>query len=123
MADNEKTIPFLPIRLNKEATVFGGMTVSEFGISAAIGFVIGLIIGLLLWVLTDWWLLIPALGMLLCILTVLIGKGIVAALKRGKPESYLNRKIEEKLDEILMGNKFIRREGVWSIRRQKGNQK
>ncbi|HDX0990427.1 TPA: TIGR03750 family conjugal transfer protein [Pasteurella multocida] len=123
MTEGEKTISFLPSRLNREATVFGGMTVSEFGLSAAIGFVMGLIIGLLLWILTDWWLLIPALAMLLCILTVLIGKGIVATLKRGKPEAYLNRKIEEKLDEILMGNKFIRREGAWSIRRQKGNRK
>lgn len=123
MTEGEKTISFLPSRLNREATVFGGMTVSEFGISAAIGFVTGLIIGLLLWILTDWWLLIPALAMLLCILTVLIGKGIVAALKRGKPEAYLNRKIEEKFDEMLMGNKFIRREGTWSIRRQKGNRK
>ncbi|QLB12783.1 conjugative transfer region protein (TIGR03750 family) [Bisgaardia hudsonensis] len=123
MLEGEKTISFLPSRLNREATVFGGMTVSEFGISAAIGFVMGLLIGLLLWILTDWWLLIPALAMLLCLATVLIGKGIVAALKRGRPEAYLNRKIEQKLDELLMGGKFIRREGAWSIHRQKGNQK
>ena len=31
--------------------------------------------------------------------------------------------VEEKFDEMLMGNKFIRREGTWSIRRQKGNRK
>ncbi len=123
-SENEKTIAFLPTRLNREATVFGGMTVSEFGISAVIGFVVGLIIGLLLWILTGYWLLIPALAMLCCIITVLVGKSVIAALKRGKPEAYLNRLIEYKFDELLMSHKFIRREGVWSMkRRQKGYRK
>ncbi|WP_460030154.1 TIGR03750 family conjugal transfer protein, partial [Mannheimia haemolytica] len=69
--------------------------------------------------LTDFWLLIPAMAMLLCIATVLVGKVVVAAIKRGKPEAYLNRLIEKKLDDLLNGNKFIRREGFWSIRRYK----
>ncbi|MFC1083038.1 TIGR03750 family conjugal transfer protein [Pasteurella multocida] len=117
MSEQDKTIPFLPTRLNREATVFGGMTVSEFGISAGLGFVFGLVIGLIFWVLTDFWLLIPAMAMLLCIVTILIGKGIVAAIKRGKPETYLNRLIEERIDSLLGGNKFIRREGFWATRR------
>lgn len=117
MSERDKTIPFLPTRLNREATVYGGMTVSEFGASAGLGFIFGLIIGFFLWVLTDFWLLIPAMAMLICILTVLIGKGVIAAMKRGKPEAYLNRLIEKKLDDLLNGNKFIRREGFWSIRR------
>ncbi|OOF57506.1 TIGR03750 family conjugal transfer protein [Rodentibacter genomosp. 2] len=117
MSEQDKTIPFLPTRLNREATVFGGMTVSEFGISAGLGFVFGLVIGLIFWVLTDFWLLIPAMAMLLCIVTILIGKGIVAAIKRGKPEAYLNRLIEERIDSLLGGNKFIRRAGFWATRR------
>ena len=117
MSEQDTTIPFLPIRLNREATVYGGMTVSEFGISAGLGFTLGLIIGLFLWILTDFWLLIPAMAMLLCIATVLIGKGIVAAVKRGKPEAYLNRLVEKKMDDLFNGHKFIRREGFWSIRR------
>lgn len=117
MSEQDKTIPFLPTRLNREATVFGGMTVSEFGISAGLGFAFGLVIGLIFWVLTDFWLLIPAMAMLLCIVTILIGKGIVAAIKRGKPEAYLNRLIEERIDSLLGGNKFIRREGFWATRR------
>ncbi|TYG35298.1 TIGR03750 family conjugal transfer protein [Lonepinella koalarum] len=116
----EEDITFLPSRLNREATVYGGMTVSEFGISAVIGFAFGLIIGLLLWVLTGFWLLIPALAMLLCILTVLVGKGIVAKMKRGKPEAYLNRLIEFKLDNLLSGGRFIDRDGFWATRRQRG---
>lgn len=117
MSEQDATIPFLPTRLNREATVYGGMTVSEFGISAGLGFMLGLIIGLFLWILTDFWLLIPAMAMLLCIATVLIGKGIVAAVKRGKPEAYLNRLVEKKMDDLFNGHKFIRREGFWSIRR------
>ncbi|GAB1659152.1 TIGR03750 family conjugal transfer protein [Mannheimia haemolytica] len=119
MSEHDQTISFLPTRLNREATVFGGMTVSEFGISASLGFALGLIVGLFFWILTDFWLLIPAMAMLLCIATVLVGKVVVAAIKRGKPEAYLNRLIEKKLDDLLNGNKFIRREGFWSIRRYK----
>ncbi|HDL4619057.1 TPA: DUF3487 family protein, partial [Mannheimia haemolytica] len=55
MPEQDTTIPFLPTRLNREATVYGGMTVSEFGISAGLGFMLGLIVGLFLWILTDFW--------------------------------------------------------------------
>ncbi|MDH3000195.1 hypothetical protein A1D23_08370 [Chelonobacter oris] len=120
MSESEKNISFIPVRLNREATVFGGMTVSEFGISALIGFVFGFMVGLLLWIVTGYWLLMPALAMILCIVFVLIGKGIVASIKRGKPEAYLNRLIQLKIDTLLSTNKFITREGYWSIRRQKG---
>ncbi|PJG82779.1 TIGR03750 family conjugal transfer protein [Caviibacterium pharyngocola] len=116
----EEDIAFLPTRLNREATVYGGMTVTEFGISAVIGFVIGLIVGLFLWILTGFWLLMPALAMLLCIVTVLIGKSVVARMKRGKPEAYLNRLIEVKMDNWLSGGRFIERDGFWATRRQWG---
>ncbi|AFI88005.1 hypothetical protein BBH51_07590 [Aggregatibacter actinomycetemcomitans] len=120
-SDKEQTIPFLPNRLNKEATVFGGMTVSEFFIVAIIGFITGAIVGLFFVLLfgIDYWLFIPALAMLLCIASVLIGKILIARLKRGKPESYLNRVIEVKIDELLGGNRFIFRAGYWSIQRRK----
>lgn len=42
--EREQTIPFLPNRLNKEATVFGGMSMTEFFTVATIGFVIGAIL-------------------------------------------------------------------------------
>ena len=57
--------------------------------------------------------------MLFCILTVVIGKGVIARLKRGKPEAYLNRKIEFALDALMSGKRFISRQGFWSIRRSK----
>lgn len=47
---NQEEIQFLPTRLNREATVYGGMTVPEFGIVATIGFAVGLIFGMMLWV-------------------------------------------------------------------------
>lgn len=119
MANIENDITFIPNRLNREATVYGGMTMTEFGISALLGFISGIIIGLLLWMLTGLWLLIPGLAMLLCIVTVLIGKSVVARIKRGKPEAYLNRLIEVKMDKLFSGKKFIKREGFWAIRRQR----
>ncbi|HDR1022188.1 TPA: TIGR03750 family conjugal transfer protein [Pasteurella multocida] len=110
-------IQFLPTRLNREATVYGGMTVPEFGIAAAIGFAVGLFFGLVLWAIGLSWILAPALAMLMCIIFVLIGKVLFARLKRGKPEAYLNRLIEERMDSLLGGNKFIRRGGFWATRR------
>ncbi|HDX0975814.1 MULTISPECIES: TIGR03750 family conjugal transfer protein [Pasteurellaceae] len=110
-------IQFLPTRLNREATVYGGMTVPEFGIAAAIGFAVGLFLGLILWAIGLSWILAPAFAMLMCIIFVLIGKVLFARLKRGKPEAYLNRLIEERMDSLLGGNKFIRRGGFWATRR------
>ena len=46
--EREQTIPFLPNRLNREATVFGGMTMTEFFVTAIIGFIIGALLGLLI---------------------------------------------------------------------------
>lgn len=114
---NQEEIQFLPTRLNREATVYGGMTVPEFGIVATIGFAVGLIFGMMLWVIGASWLFVPALAMLMCIIFVLIGKVLVARIKRGKPEAYLNRLIEERIDSLLGGNKFIRRAGFWATRR------
>lgn len=119
----DQNITFLPTRLNREATVFGGMTMSEFGISAVIGFIVGLIIGVLLWVVSGFWILIPAMAMLLCIVTVLIGKVVFARIKRDKPEAYLNRLLEFKLDGVLSSGKFITREGFWSTQKSKGCRK
>lgn len=119
--NKEQTISFLPNRLNREATVYGGMSVSEFMLAAAVGFVVGGIVGLFLCLLIgfDFWLLIPSFAMLLCILSVVIGKTVVARLKRGMPEAYLNRVIEMKLDILLGGSRFISRQGFWSIRRSR----
>lgn len=119
--NKEQTIQFLPNRLNREATVYGGMTVSEFMLAAAVGFVVGGICGLFLCILLgfDFWLLIPALAMLICILSVVIGKTVIARLKRGMPEAYLNRVIEFKLDALLGGSRFISRQGFWSTRRSR----
>lgn len=120
-SDKEQTIPFLPTRLNRESRVYGGLSVSEFMLAAAMGFILGAVLGLLCCFALgfDFWLLIPSLAMLFCILSVVIGKVIIARLKRGKPEAYLNRMIEVKLDGILGGDRFISRQGTWSIRRVK----
>lgn len=117
----EQTIPFLPNRLNREATVYGGMTMSEFILAAIGGLIIGGIFGLLLCFVLgfDFWLLIPGIAILLCILSMIIGKTVVARLKRGMPEAYLNRVIEMKLDVLLGGSRFISRQGFWSIRRSR----
>lgn len=120
-SDKEQPIPFLPTRLNREASVYGGLSVSEFMLTAAIGLVSGAVLGLLCCFALgfDFWLLIPSLAMLLCILSVVIGKILIARLKRGKPEAYLNRVIEVKLDGLMGGTRFISRQGTWSIRRVK----
>ena len=121
-SDKEQTIPFLPTRLNRESSVYGGLSVSEFMLAASNGIYLGVqcLASFVVFALGfDFWLLIPSLAMLFCILSVVIGKVIIARLKRGKPEAYLNRMIEVKLDGILGGNRFISRQGTWSIRRVK----
>ena len=44
-SDKEQTIPFLPTRLNRESSVYGGLSVSEFMLAAAMGFILGAVLG------------------------------------------------------------------------------
>ena len=62
-SDKEQTIPFLPTRLNRESSVYGGLSVSEFMLAAAMGFILGAVLGLLCCFALgfDFWLLIPSL--------------------------------------------------------------
>ena len=87
-------IDFLPERLNRIPTVFRGMTIIELGTFSLIGVVIGFVLGLLGFIVLGSWVLI-FIGMLVTPLpVVLYTSNKFSKLKRGKPDTWLERHLE-----------------------------
>ncbi|AHN27256.1 hypothetical protein GAPWK_2683 [Gilliamella apicola] len=87
-------IDFLPERLNRIPTVFRGMTIIELGKFSLIGVVIGFVLGLLGFIVLGSWVLI-FIGMLVTPLpVVLYTSNKFSKLKRGKPDTWLERHLE-----------------------------
>lgn len=97
-------IDFLPERLNRIPTVFRGMTIIELGKFSLIGVVIGFVLGLLAFIVLGSWVLIFV-GMLVTPLpVVLYTSNKFSKLKRGKPDTWLERYLEFELAKRGFGN-------------------
>ncbi len=111
-----ETIAFIPERLNRRPAVFRGMTFIELILVMFIGAVIGALLGLLMILLfpVDWY-AIP-MGMLaIGYLSMRFGGAYISRLKRGKPDTWLERYVELKKSP----SRFITTNTYWSIKRTK----
>lgn len=109
-----ETIAFIPERLNRRPAVFRGMTFIELILVMFIGAVIGALLGLLMILLfpVDWY-AIP-MGMLaIGYLSMRFGGAYISRLKRGKPDTWLERYVELKKSS----SRFITTNTYWSIKR------
>ncbi|WP_101776037.1 TIGR03750 family conjugal transfer protein [Pasteurella oralis] len=108
------TITFLPERLNRFPTVYRGMTFYELMIVMIVGALIGSVVGLIVMLLFNlgWYSIFAAMvGM--SILSVRFGGITISRLKRGKPDTWLERYIEYKKNPT----RFITQQQYWSIKR------
>ncbi|MDO5055665.1 MAG: TIGR03750 family conjugal transfer protein [Pasteurella oralis] len=113
-ANNVETIAFIPERLNRRPPVFRGMTFFELVLVLLIGSGIGAVFGLLLALFfhLDWY-VIP-MGMLVVgFLSTRFGGAYISRLKRGKPDTWLDRFVEFKFKR----SQFITQSTYWSIKR------
>lgn len=113
-ASTVTSITFIPERLNRRPAVFRGMTFFELVLVIAIGAVLGAILGLLVFLLfpIDWY-VIP-MGMLaIGYLSMRFGGVYISRLKRGKPDTWLDRFVEFKIHP----SQFITSSHYWSIKR------
>lgn len=92
----ESTIQFVPTRLNASPVVYRGMTGREIGLMAFTGFALGLPPGLL-----GFWFfafaMVPTCMAIGAGLAVWFGGGLMRRLRRGRPETWLYRRIQWEL--------------------------
>ena len=117
---DDGTLIFLPVRLNNQPVIMGGLTADEMWATLAISAGSGLIIGILAAILTHIWALIIATAMLFAILGLTLSSRFLRRWKRGRPDTWLYRQMQLSIARYLpTWNKahLITRTGVWTCRR------
>lgn len=116
------TVLFLPGRLDRDPTIFRGMTSDELFLVAGAGVVAGIPLGIFLMALTgEATLLLASLLLIGPGIAIVFGGSAIRRLKRGKPNTWLHRLIQYHLAKkgipTKQGVDLIIRSGPWSIRR------
>ncbi|KAF0804390.1 TIGR03750 family conjugal transfer protein [Alloalcanivorax xenomutans] len=112
------TITFLPSRLNQAPVVFRGMTGREVALAAGAGVAVGLIPGIVA-AFALGIAMVPTCGALGAGAVVWFGGGVLRRLRRGRPETWLYRRIAWSL--ALRGfasrHRFITQSAIYGTRR------
>ncbi|HEN3291956.1 MULTISPECIES: TIGR03750 family conjugal transfer protein [unclassified Photorhabdus] len=112
------SIDFLPDRLNREPSVFRGLTTSELFIAFLLGFFSGLFFGVIPAVALQLWPLIPTCALIFAALAILWGGKYFARLKRGRPDTWLYLAIAAWFARRGFGDtRLIQFSTIWSIKR------
>jgi len=120
---DDGTLSFLPVRLNNQPVVVGGLTADEMwatvALSAGIGFVLGFPIALLF----GNWALIMVGALVGGALGLTLASRILRRMKRGRPETWVYRQFQ--LNVALHfpthnPSRLITRSGAWTCHRSEG---
>lgn len=120
----DSTLTFLPHRLNRQPVVVRGLTADELwicaGLSGAAGFLLGLVLA---WALRSIALL-PTCIVAAIAVGVFAGGGLLRRLKRGRPDTWLHRRLHSwgcqrhpGLTQRLGFPSLVQRTGFWTTRR------
>ncbi|HDU8496074.1 TIGR03750 family conjugal transfer protein [Morganella morganii] len=113
------TIEFMPDRLNAEPVVFRGFTTPELGLTVLFSLAAGLMAALPVVPFLGW-IAFPTVALLMPLVTVICGGRLMARFKRGKPENYLYRRLEQQLCQMGYGNSgLILTSRILALRRQR----
>lgn len=116
------TIQFIPMRLNATPVVFRGMTGKEVVLCAAIGLLSFLPIGLIGWAIVGMGAMVPTCMFLGAALFLWSGGTIMRRLRRGRPTSWIYRRLQWQLAKagfpfVPGGHELIQKSIRWRIRR------
>ena len=119
---SDGTVLFLPGRLDRDPTVFRGMTSDELFLVGGAGAAMGLPIGLFLMALTgETTALLASILLIGPGIAIVFGGGMIRRFKRGKPNTWIYRVLQYQLAKkgfpMGQGAELILRSGPWSIRR------
>jgi len=111
-------IDFLPDRLNSPPVVWKGFTSGEFLLAAGVGVVAGIPVAIPLSLIPFLgWLAFPTCILIMPLLVIFIAGGWFRSYKRGKPENYIWKRLEEILCRIHFSSSMILATRVWEIQR------
>jgi conjugative transfer region protein (TIGR03750 family) len=111
-------IDFLPDRLNVPPVVYRGFTTGELGLAAIAGALLGIPCGIPLAVMPAvGWIAFPTCMLIMPLVSVFIGGKWISSFKRGKPENYLWRRLEELLARVGLAHGLILISRAWELKR------
>ncbi|MFJ4443339.1 TIGR03750 family conjugal transfer protein [Pseudomonas sp. NPDC089422] len=118
------TVTFLPHRLNRQPAIVRGLTADELWICAGLSGLAGFLLGLLLAWLAHSIALLPTCIVAGVAVGVFTGGGLMRRLKRGRPETWLHRRLHNwgsqhypGLAQRLGFPNLVQRSGFWATRR------
>jgi conjugative transfer region protein (TIGR03750 family) len=121
---NDGTVAFLPHRLNRQPVVVRGLTADELWICAGLSATSGLLIGFPLAWLSSSLAMVPTSIIAMIAVGVFFGGGLLRRHKRGRPETWLHRRLHWKLVQgyprlarRLGATALLSRSGYWTTRR------
>lgn len=117
------TLSFLPVRLNNQPVILGGLTTDEMWSTVLLSSAIGFVIGITAAILTYIWALIIAGALVGGVLGLTVASRLLRRLKRGRPETWLHRQIQLTVAIHLPtwnSAHLIIRSGAWNCYRTKG---
>ncbi|HDL7749449.1 TPA: TIGR03750 family conjugal transfer protein [Yersinia enterocolitica] len=113
-------ITFLPDRLNTPPIVWRGLTSGEFLLAAGCGSLLGIPVSFpFVFILTLSWVAIPTCMLIMPILVVFIGGRWVSQYKRGKPDNYLWRRLEQTRTRLGFAHNLVIVSRAWELRRSR----
>ncbi|QQX57589.1 TIGR03750 family conjugal transfer protein [Pseudomonas chlororaphis] len=125
MADvlDDGTLSFLPVRLNNQPVVMGGLTADEMWGTVLISAGSGLVLGIPVAILTHMWALIIAGALVGGVLGLTVASRVLRRMKRGRPDTWIYRQVQ--LNVALHfpawnSSHLITRTGAWTCRRTEG---
>jgi len=122
MADilDDGTLSFLPVRLNNQPVVIGGLTADEMWGTVALSGVSGFALGIPAALIFGVWALIMVGGLVGGVLGLTIASRILRRMKRGRPETWIYRQLQLHIAlhfPTFSASRLITRSGAWTCRR------
>lgn len=122
MADvlDDGTLSFLPVRLNTQPVVMGGLTADEMWATILFSGIAGFVLGIPVAILTHVWALIIAGALVGGVLGLTVASRILRRMKRGRPETWVYRQLQLNIARHFQtwnAARLITRTGAWTCHR------
>jgi conjugative transfer region protein (TIGR03750 family) len=122
MADilDDGTLSFLPVRLNNQPVVMGGLTADEMWGTVALSGGSGFLLGIPAAAVIGNWALIMVGGLVGGALGLTVASRILRRMKRGRPETWVYRQLQLNIAlhfPTFSASRLITRSGAWTCRR------